>query len=257
MHHRSPSDTDDKVHLRLRRYIKITSHPRGSLETDLFLLFRQIFFHIALSTFKNDFPLRLRCLWWGMQGQHAVQFTSRISQKEISPERWLTEGNIVEQRAPLAGMSNGMVCIIEIIKHDDRFGKYRTLRAAVAAARRSSRAFSFCLRFFRKVSGTSMSYVIKSNIIVSSCMDPVCRSWLTETVGTLGDEQSPVSAPLSTVKPEKRTLWRAPLGDLEERSDLTCDCKFSVARGCLFSYIVDQIMHCHTGSFFESWVKHS
>ena len=56
------------------------------------------------------------------------------------------------------GVLNGMVYIIEIAVMNSTH--LLTFRAAVAAARHSSRAFSFCLRFLRKISGTSMSYTI-------------------------------------------------------------------------------------------------
>jgi hypothetical protein len=40
-----------------------------------------------------------------------------------------------------------------------------TLRAATAAASFSSRAFSFCFRFFRRVSGTSIACNIQTGLI--------------------------------------------------------------------------------------------
>ena len=57
----------------------------------------------------------------------------------------------------------------------------RTLRAATAAANRSSLAFSFCLRFLRRVSGTSTSCTA-----VRTCeSQQEYGIKLTETVGTL------------------------------------------------------------------------
>jgi hypothetical protein len=58
-----------------------------------------------------------------------------------------------------------------------------TLRAATAAASFSSRAFSFCLRFFRRVSGTSIACNIQQGLINFSTTPT--RSRLTEAVGTL------------------------------------------------------------------------
>ena len=57
----------------------------------------------------------------------------------------------------------------------------RTLRAATAAANRSSLAFSFCLRFLRRVSGTSTSYMNR----LESPQPRQSHRKLTETVGTL------------------------------------------------------------------------
>ena len=58
-----------------------------------------------------------------------------------------------------------------------------TLRAADAATRRSSRAFSFCLRFLRKVSGTSISYTIQRKPIhnIRTCVTNQIRAVKTRT----------------------------------------------------------------------------
>jgi hypothetical protein len=76
----------------------------------------------------------------------------------LSPERWYISGSIDETEVQLA--MKDVVCIIATNNDGIKNGDQElTLRAAAAAATRSSRAFSVCLRFLRRVSGTSMSYI--------------------------------------------------------------------------------------------------
>ena len=59
---------------------------------------------------------------------------------------------------PVSQKIEYVVCIIIKRRKIKDSASIITLRAAAAAANRSSRAFSFCLRFFRRVSGTSIAY---------------------------------------------------------------------------------------------------
>ena len=58
----APPNTNDKVHLSLRRDVEIARGTGSTLETELLLLRSEILLHVLLRALEDDLALRLSCL---------------------------------------------------------------------------------------------------------------------------------------------------------------------------------------------------
>jgi hypothetical protein len=59
----APADTDNEVHLRLGRDVKVAGGTSSTLETDLLLFLGKVALYVSLSTLEYDLALGLASLW--------------------------------------------------------------------------------------------------------------------------------------------------------------------------------------------------
>ena len=157
----SPLDADHENELRLSGHVVRSFLLAQACKPDLLALCIAVLLHVLLGTLEDNTALLFLGLFkQAVSAKPTSDFNARAeaySSRRFSPERWLTKA------AALARRPSRMVGIFHhhrpSISLPRSFFGYQTqvcltFRFLSSSAERSSRCFSWLLRFFNKVSGT-------------------------------------------------------------------------------------------------------